>query len=78
MTTLKTFKAIINGNLFTVDQLKWADGKQSMHYHINGLPCSMTADRFWNYNPIILPNNATTNETQYNHIATYTSGRYPE
>jgi hypothetical protein len=59
MTILKTFNVVINGNLFTVQQLLADNGKQDIHYHIIGLPCSMTAQRFWNYNPVIVNDKQT-------------------
>jgi len=64
MTTLQTFKAIINGTLVSVDQLKGDKGRQDINYKIRAtsvvsgkweiiLPETLlTADDFWKLNPI--------------------------
>lgn len=50
MTTLQTFKAIINGTLVVVDQLKGNNGRQDIRYKINGTIIS--ADSFWLLRPV--------------------------
>jgi hypothetical protein len=64
MTTLQTFKALINGTLVSVDQLKGDKGRQDINYKIRAtsvvsgkweiiLPETLlTADDFWKLNPI--------------------------
>jgi hypothetical protein len=65
MTTLKTFKAIINGTLVVVDQLKGNDGRQDIRYKLHRTSYTnkgwvvvyeeqtLKADNFWNLNPQI-------------------------
>jgi hypothetical protein len=64
MTTLQTFKAIINGTLFSVDQLRGNKGRQDIQYRIKSTIVTsekwviifpetlLTADDFWKLNPI--------------------------
>ena len=64
MTTLQTFKALINGTLVSVDQLRGNSGRQDIQYKIRAtsvisgkweiiLPETLlTADDFWKLNPI--------------------------
>jgi hypothetical protein len=63
MTTLKTFKALINGTLFKVDQLHF--GGQDIRYKLHRTSyinqgweiifdeTTFSADLFWNLNPQI-------------------------
>lgn len=63
MTTLKTFKALINGTLVTVDQLH--NGGQDIRYKLHRTSYTnkgwvvvydeqtLRADDFWNLNPQI-------------------------
>jgi len=63
MTTLKTFKALINGTLVTVDQLHF--GGQDIRYKLHRSSyinqgweiifdeVTFSADLFWNLNPQI-------------------------
>jgi hypothetical protein len=65
MTTLKTFKALINGTLVTVDQLKGNDGRQDIRYKLHRSQYTnqgwvivyeeqtLSADNFWKLNPQI-------------------------
>ena len=65
MTTLKTFKAIINGTLVVVDQLKGNDGRQDIRYKLHRSQYTnqgytivydeqtLSADNFWKLNPQI-------------------------
>ena len=64
MTTLQTFKALINGTLVSVDQLRGDRGRQDIQYKIKAtsyasgnweviLPETLlNADDFWKLNPI--------------------------
>lgn len=64
MTTLQTFKAIINGTLVVVDQLKGDNGRQDIRYKLhqsqyvsNGWvvvfpETTLHANEFWKLNPI--------------------------
>ena len=64
MTTLQTFKALINGTLVSVDQLRGNAGRQDIQYKIRATSVSsgkweiilpetlLTADDFWKLNPI--------------------------
>lgn len=64
MTTLQTFKAIINGTLVVVDQLKGNNGRQDIRYKLhqsqymsNGWvvvfpETTLHADDFWKLNPV--------------------------
>lgn len=64
MTTLQTFKALINGTLVNVDQLRGNRGRQDIQYRIKGTSVNsgkwkiilpetlLTADDFWKLNPI--------------------------
>jgi hypothetical protein len=64
MTTLQTFKAIINGTLVSVDQLHGNRGRQDIHYKIKTTSIIrgkweiifpetlLNADDFWKLNPI--------------------------
>jgi hypothetical protein len=64
MTTLQTFKALINGTLVSVDQLKGDKGRQDIQYKIRATSVVsgkweivfpetlLTADDFWKLNPI--------------------------
>ena len=64
MTTLQTFKALINGTLVSVDQVHGNRGRQDIQYKIKSasvvsgkweiiLPETLlTADDFWKLNPI--------------------------
>lgn len=64
MTTLQTFKAIINGTLVVVDQLKGNNGRQDIRYRLhrtqyvnNGfvvtlIETTLDANEFWKLNPI--------------------------
>jgi hypothetical protein len=64
MTTLQTFKALINGTLVSVDQLHGNNGRQNILYRIQTssyeqsgwkiiLPETLlSADDFWKLNPI--------------------------
>lgn len=64
MTTLQTFKAIINGTLVVVDQLKGNNGRQDIRYKLhqtqyvnNGfvvtfIETTLHADDFWKLNPV--------------------------
>jgi hypothetical protein len=63
MTTLQTFKALINGTLVSVDQLRGNKGRQDIQYKIKAtsytsgnweiiLPETLlTADEFWKLKP---------------------------
>lgn len=63
MTTLQTFKAIINGTLVVVDQLKGDNGRQDIRYKLhqtqyvnNGfvvtfIETTLSADDFWRLHP---------------------------
>jgi len=65
MTTLKTFKAIINGTLVVVDQLKGNNGRQDIRYKLHRSSYinqgweiifdeqTLSADNFWKLNPQI-------------------------
>jgi hypothetical protein len=65
MTTLKTFKAIINGTLVVVDQLKGNNGRQDIRYKLHRSQYTnqgytivydeqtLSADNFWKLNPQI-------------------------
>jgi hypothetical protein len=64
MTTLQTFKAIINGTLVSVDQLHGNRGRQDIQYRIKSTSITrgkweiifpetlLSADDFWKLNPI--------------------------
>ena len=64
MTTLQTFKALINGTLVSVDQLRGNSGRQDIQYKIKSASYTsgkweiifpetlLTADDFWKLNPI--------------------------
>ena len=64
MTTLQTFKAIINGKLVVVDQLKGDKGRQDIRYKLhqtqyvnNGfvvtlIETTLESSEFWKLNPI--------------------------
>lgn len=64
MTTLQTFKALINGTLVSVDQLRGNKGRQDIQYRIKSASVSsgkwtinfpetlLQADEFWKLNPI--------------------------
>ena len=64
MTTLQTFKALINGTLVNVDQLRGNAGRQDIQYRIratsvisgkwtiNFPETLLQADDFWKLNPI--------------------------
>lgn len=64
MTTLQTFKALINGTLVNVDQLRGNAGRQDIQYRIKSASYTsgtwrisfpetlLTADDFWKLNPI--------------------------
>lgn len=64
MTTLQTFKALINGTLVSVDQLRGNKGRQNILYRIQTSSYEqsgwkvvfpetlLTADEFWKLNPI--------------------------
>ena len=64
MTTLQTFKALINGTLVNVDQLRGNKGRQDIQYRIratsvisgkwtiNFPETLLQADDFWKLNPI--------------------------
>ena len=64
MTTLQTFKALINGTLVSVDQLRGNKGRQDIQYRIKSTIVTnqkwviifsetlLTADEFWKLNPI--------------------------
>jgi hypothetical protein len=63
MTTLQTFKAIINGTLVVVDQLKGDNGRQDIRYKLHRTEYTnngwvvvyeetiLSANEFWNLNP---------------------------
>jgi hypothetical protein len=63
MTTLQTFKAIINGTLVVVDQLKGNNGRQDIRYKLHRTEYTnhgwtivyeetiLSANEFWNLNP---------------------------
>jgi hypothetical protein len=63
MTTLQTFKAIINGTLVVVDQLKGNNGRQDIRYKLHRTSYTnkgwvivyeetiLSANEFWNLNP---------------------------
>ena len=63
MTTLQTFKAIINGTLVVVDQLKGNNGRQDIRYKLHRTQYTsngwtivydetiLSADDFWRLHP---------------------------
>lgn len=63
MTTLQTFKAIINGTLIVVDQLKGNNGRQDIRYKLHRTQYTnngwtivydetiLSADDFWRLHP---------------------------
>ena len=63
MTTLQTFKAIINGTLVVVDQLKGDNGRQDIRYKLHRTQYTnngwtivydetiLSADDFWRLHP---------------------------
>jgi hypothetical protein len=63
MTTLQTFKAIINGSLVVVDQIKGNNGRQDIRYKLHKTQYTnngwvvvypetiLSADDFWRLHP---------------------------